>query len=405
MFLSDVSIKRPVFATIINMVLIVFGLFAYAKLGIDQFPNVDFPVVVVQTVYKGADPKTIENKVLDPLEKGLNGVEGLETLTSTAYPNLGQVVLQFKLERNGDRAAQDVRDKLSTLVSRLPAEVDQPTVAKFDIGGAPIFTMTLSSEKTPYAELSRIAKDTVKPALEQVTGVGRVDISGEREREIHVRIDRAQLQAFGLSPQQVMQAIQGQNIDVPSGQLDNDTSLLRIKTQGTLTSADQIGRIVVPLRSGQRIRVGDVAKVEDTIAEEKGFALANGRTSIVLVMYKQSGGNTVAIADGARSKVEDLQKRLPPEVKFEIFQDNSQYIRGSIDSVKFASCYASKRTDARTARATAVANDIGVRVTPSFLVDGHPVQGALPIAEFRKLIETALLVESTRRSGPRGVLR
>lgn len=335
MFLSDVSINRPVFATIMNLVLIVFGLFAYGKLGIDQFPNVDFPVVVVQTVYRGADPKTIEDKVLDPLEKGLNGIEGLDSLTSTAYPNLGQVVLQFKLERNGDRAAQDVRDKLSTLVSQLPEEVDAPTVAKFDVGGAPIFTMTLSSDKMPQAQLSKIASDTVRPALEQVTGVGRVDISGEREREIHVSVSRSQLQAFGLSPQQVMQAIQSQNIDIPSGQLDNDVSLLRIKTQGTLTSAEQIGRIVIPLRGGQKIRISDVAKVEDTIADEQGFATANGRTSIVLVMYKQSGGNTVAIADGAREKVVDLQKRLPADVKFEIFQDNSTYIKGSIDSVKF----------------------------------------------------------------------
>ena len=335
MILSDVSIKRPVFATIINLVLIVFGLFGYGKLGIDQFPNVDFPIVLVQVIYPGADPKTIENKILEPLEKGLNGIEGLESLSATAYPNLGQVVLQFKLERNGDRAAQDVRDKISTLASQLPNEAEPPTVAKFDVGGAPIFTMTLSSETVTSARLSEMAEDIVRPALEQVTGVGRVDLAGQRKREIQVRIDRSKLQSFGLSPLSVQQAINMQNIDIPSGKVDNDRNLMRIKTQGTLASAQAIGQIVIPMPSGQKIRVEDVATVMDTLEDEKGFATANGKSSIVLVLYKQSGGNTVAIADGARLKVADLQKRLPEGVKFEIFQDNSKFIKGSIDSVKF----------------------------------------------------------------------
>ncbi|MCA2959925.1 MAG: efflux RND transporter permease subunit [Silvanigrellales bacterium] len=318
-----------------NLVLVVFGLFAYGKLGIDQFPNVDFPIVVVQTIYPGADPKTIEEKVLEPLEKGLNGIEGLETLSATAYPNLGQVVLQFKLERNGDRAAQDVRDKVSTLASLLPDEAESPTVAKFDVGGAPIFTMTLSSDTVPYAELSTMTEDIVRPALEQVTGVGRVDVAGQREREIQVRLNRARLQSFGLSPSSVSQAIQSQNIDIPSGRVDDSRSLLRIKTQGTLASASEIGQIVIPMPSGQKIRVEDVAAVVDTLEDEVGYSTANGKPAITLVLYKQSGGNTVAIADGARGKVEELKKRLPEGVKFEIFQDNSLYIKGSIDSVKF----------------------------------------------------------------------
>jgi HAE1 family hydrophobic/amphiphilic exporter-1 len=337
MILSDVSIKRPVFATMINLVLIVFGLFSYGKIGIDQFPNVDFPIVTVQTVYKGADPKTIEQKVLDPLEKGLNGLEGLESITSVAYPNLGQIILQFKLERNGDRAAQDARDKVGTLLSQLPAEADTPVVAKFDVGGAPILTMTLSAEESAlsYAELSRLAKDSVKPALEQVAGVGRVDIAGQREREIQVRVLRSRLQSFGLAPINVAQAIASQNIDIPSGRVDNGTELLRISTLGTLRTAAEIGQIMIPMRSGQKIRVEDVAEVKDTLADEEGAAAANGKTAIVLAVYKQSGGNAVAIANGAREKIEDLKTRLPKGVNFQIFQDNSIYIKGSIDSVKF----------------------------------------------------------------------
>ncbi|NBX18047.1 MAG: efflux RND transporter permease subunit [Proteobacteria bacterium] len=335
MLLADVSVKRPVFATMLNVILIVFGLFSYGKLGIDQFPNIDFPVVTVQVTYPGADPKTVEQKILQPLEKGLNGIEGLEALNATAFPNFGQVVLRFKLERNGDKAAQDVRDKMSALASQLPVEALAPVVAKFDIGGAPIITMTLSASELPYAQLSKLAKDKVKPALETVNGVGRVDLAGQREREIHILMSRARLQSFGLSPAQVVQAVQSQNTDVPSGKIENEERLLRIRTEGTLGTAEQVGEIPIPLRTGQKIRVKDIGEVQDTLAEETGYATANGQSTIVMVLYKQSGGNTVAIAETAKEKIRELQKTLPEGVKFEVFQDNSKYIKGSIDSVKF----------------------------------------------------------------------
>lgn len=335
MILADVSIKRPVFATMLNVVLIVFGLFSYKKLGIDQFPNIDFPVVTVQVTYPGADPKTVEQKILQPLEKGLNGIEGLEALNATAFPNFGQVVLRFKLERNGDKAAQDVRDKMATLASQLPSEALAPVVAKLDIGGAPIITMTLSADNLPYAQLSKLAKDKVKPALETVQGVGRIDLAGQREREIQILMSRTRLQAFGLSPAQVVQSVQSQNTDVPSGKLESSESLLRIRTEGTLSSARDVGEIPIPLRNGQKIRVKDIGEVRDTLADETGYASANGRTTIVMVLYKQSGGNTVAIAETAQEKIKDLQKSLPEGVRFEVFQDNSKYIKGSIDSVKF----------------------------------------------------------------------
>ena len=335
MLLSDVSIKRPVFATMLNVVLIVFGLFAYGSLGIDQFPNVDFPVVTVRVVYPGADPKTIEQKILDPLEKGLNGVEGLDTLTSTAYPNVGVIVLAFKLERNGDRAAQDVRDKVSGLLSLLPPEADAPVVAKFDIAGAPIVTLALSSTTVPYEQLSQIAKDRVKPAMEQVSGVGNVALVGQRERQIQVQLNRSALSGFGIGPSNVKQAIQGQVLDVPSGKIENTSSLTRIRTEGTLKSAAEVSKVVIPLRSGQKIRVEDVAAVKDTLEDEEGFATFNGETAIVVALYKQSGGNTVAVAENAYAKIAELKKTLPEGAKLEVVQDNSIYIKGSIESVKF----------------------------------------------------------------------
>lgn len=335
MILSDVSIKRPVFATMINVVLIVFGLFSYGKLGIDQFPNVDFPVVVVSVPYPGADPRSVEQKILEPLEKALNSIEGLETLSSTAFANVAQVVLQFKLERNSAQAAQDVRDKVNLVQGQFPAEAKSPVVAKFDVGGAPILNLTLSSQSVPYGRLSQLAKDLVKPAIEQVPGVGNVELVGQRAREIQVKVSRSKLESFGLSPLQVSQALQSQLIDIPSGKIESKDELLRIRTEGTLGSAADISKIVIPLRSGQKIRVEDVATVEDTLEDETGYATQNGETAIALSVYKQSGGNTVAVADVARAKVLDFKKTLPEGVTLSIAQDNSTYIKGSIDSVKF----------------------------------------------------------------------
>lgn len=336
MMLSDVSIKRPVFATMLNMVLIVFGLFGYSKLGIDQYPNVDFPFVTVQVVYPGADPKSVEQRILEPLEKGLNGLEGLDKLITQAYPNLAQVVLQFKLERNGDKAAQDVRDKMSALVAQLPEDIKQPVIGKFDVGAQPILILGLSSDKSvSFGELSRLGNDVVKPLIEQSTGVGRVDIVGYRPAEVHVRARRADMQGFGLSPAQVMQSIQAQNLDIPSGKVQSASELLRIRTEGTLRDVDEIRKLPITLRTGQKIAVETVADVEETIALEDTYANVNGQDALSMTVYKQSGGNTVSLAEATRATVQSVAKNLPKGVTLQIIQDNSIYIKGSIDSVKF----------------------------------------------------------------------
>lgn len=335
MFLSNVSIARPVFALVLNLALIVFGMMSYRKLGVDQYPNVDFPVVVVQTIYPGADPKSVEEKVLKPLERGLSGLAGLDRLSATAFPNLGQMVLQFKLERNGQEAAQDVRDKVSILQAQFPDEVEAPIISKFDVGSAPILTLSLASNAIPFSELSRLAKDTVKPALEQVPGVGNMEVVGTREREIQILLNRQKLQSFGLSPLQVSQAVQTQAVDIPSGKVENSERLIRIRTESPLTSASDVSGVLISLRSGQKIRVGDVADVVDTLEDEEGFATRNGSTSIVLVIYKQSGGNTVAVANGVREKIQELTTQMPEGVELAVTNDDSIYIKGSLDAVEF----------------------------------------------------------------------
>ncbi len=333
MILSDVSIKRPVFATMLNLVLVVFGLFALPRLAIDQYPDVDFPVVSATVVYPGADPETIEQRVLDPLEKAVNGISGLDTLQSTAYPNIAQLVLKFKLDKKGDVAAQEVRDKIFAVLTQLPDEAETPIIQKFDVGGAPILNISVSSDALSYGELSRYAADVIQPSLERVNGVARIDTAGIREREIHILVDREKLSSFGLTPQDLVTAVQSQSVDIPSGKIKTKENTWAIRVKGKAHGAEEIASLPVQL-NGRSLRVGDIATVQDTIAEEETAAYIGKTPTILLSASKQAGGNTTQIADDLRKAIDKLIPQLPPSLKIEIVTDNSTYIKGSIDAVK-----------------------------------------------------------------------
>jgi HAE1 family hydrophobic/amphiphilic exporter-1 len=333
MILSDVSIKRPVFATMLNLVLVVFGLFALPRLAIDQYPDVDFPVVSATVVYPGADPETIEQRVLDPLEKAVNGISGLDTLQSTAYPNIAQLVLKFKLDKKGDVAAQEVRDKIFAVLTQLPDEAETPIIQKFDVGGAPILNISVSSQALNYAELSRYAADVIQPSLERVNGVARIDTAGIREREIHILVDREKLSSFGLTPQDLMTAVQSQSVDIPSGKIKTKENTWAIRVKGKAHGAEEIANLPVQL-NGRSLRVGDIALVQDTIAEEETAAYIGKTPTILLSASKQAGGNTTQIADDLRKAIDRLKPQLPETLKIDIVTDNSTYIKGSIDAVK-----------------------------------------------------------------------
>ncbi|WP_141734592.1 efflux RND transporter permease subunit [Oligoflexus tunisiensis] len=333
MILSDVSIKRPVFATMLNLVLVVFGLFALPRLAIDQYPDVDFPVVSATVIYPGADPETIEQRVLDPLEKAVNGISGLDTLQSTAYPNLAQLVLKFKLDKKGDVAAQEVRDKIFAVLSELPDEAETPVILKFDVGGAPILNIAVSSDSLSYGELSRYVDDVIQPSLERVNGVARIDTAGVREREVHILVDREKLTSFGLTPQDLMTAVQSQSVDIPSGKLKTKENTWSIRVKGKAAGAGEIANLPVQL-NGRSLRVGDIATVQDTIAEEETAAYIGKTPTILLSASKQAGGNTTQIADDLRKTIDKLKLQLPQAVKVEVVTDNSIYIKGSIDAVK-----------------------------------------------------------------------
>jgi len=333
MILSEVSIKRPVFATMINLVLVVFGLFALPRLAIDLYPNVDFPIVTVSVLYPGADPESVEQRVLEPLEKALNGISQLKSITANGYPNMGMIILQFELEKKSDQAVQEVRDKVFSAVQQLPKEAETPIVQKFDIGGAPILTLSLHGD-LPLAELSQLAKDRVLPQLERVPGVARVVTGGIREKEVRILLNLERLGAFGFTPADVAASIGQQNLDLPSGRLETEFTLRTIRVKGKLARAEEIGRLPIVNTRGLTVQISDVAEVQDTVEEEKNAAFVGSRRTILFNMQKQSEANTTAVAEETKRVVAALAAQLPSTVGLDIVSDNSQFIEGSINSVK-----------------------------------------------------------------------
>lgn len=333
MILSEVSIKRPVFATMLNLVLVVFGLFSLPRLAVDLYPNVDFPVVTVSVLYPGADPESVEQRVLDPLEKALNGISQLKTLTSNGYPNLGQIILQFELEKKSDVAVQEVRDKVFATLQKLPKEAETPIVQKFDIGGAPILTLSFHGDMTVEA-LSQLAKDRILPQLERVPGVAHVNQAGIREKEVHVLLDLDRLASFGLTPADIASSIQQQNMDLPSGKLETELAYRSIRVKGKLAQAEELGQLPILNNRGLHLHILDVAEVRDTLQEEENAAFVGKQRTILFFLQKQSDASTTTVVEEAKKAVAKLALQLPASAGLEIVSDNSRFIKGSIDSVK-----------------------------------------------------------------------
>jgi hydrophobic/amphiphilic exporter-1 (mainly G- bacteria), HAE1 family len=334
MILSDISIKRPVFATILNLLIVVFGLFSLPKLAIEQYPSIDFPVVSVWVTWPGADPASVKDQILEPLERAVNGISGLDKVRSTAYPSAGLVVLQFILERDSDQAAQDVRDKVFGALGELPKEVETPIIQKFEIGGAPIFNVTLSAKKLTIGELSRLAQNEIRPKIQRIEGVASVELAGDRKREMHVLLKEKNLSSFGLTPSDIVRSIRSQSLDIPAGKLKNGASEFGVRVQKKIRNTKDLENMPVFNQTRSHVRVVDVAEVKDTIADEKSAAFIDQEPTILISIFKQSGGNTNAIANGLNATIERMNKEFSNGEKITIVTDNSKHIKGSIEAVE-----------------------------------------------------------------------
>jgi HAE1 family hydrophobic/amphiphilic exporter-1 len=326
-------IRQPVFTAMLVLAVVVFGLFAYPRIGVDQFPNVEFPVVTVTTILPGADPETMERNVSDPLEEGLNTLSGVESLRSVNVESVSQIIVQFSLSRDVDVAAQDVRDRVQATLSKLPTEIRTPVVEKFDIGAAPILTLSLSGP-LPIQELTRLAEDVVKPSLQRQAGVGTIDVVGGQEREIQVVVDPGLLRSYGVAITDVTQALRAQSVDIPGGRTSEPGSERVVKLQGEVRSVDALRNLVIASPAGAPVRIRDVANIIDGPEEARSGAAFNTQRAVALVVRKQSGSNTVQVAESVMGSLGELGALLPSGVKVETVSDNSRFIRNSIHAVQ-----------------------------------------------------------------------
>ena len=331
--LSGVAIRRPVFATMMMLGLIVLGIFGYRRLAIDEFPEVDIPVVSVQTVYPGASSETIEREVTRRMEEAFNPVEGVDRITSITLEGVSQVTVEFELGRDVDAAAQDIRTKIEGIRRDLPEDIDPPIVQKFDPSALPIISLALSSNEIPIAELTSLADEDMRRRLEAVRGVGEVRISGGLEREVRVFLLPSAMQAVGVSVTDVMNALRAQNIEVPAGRVEQGGTERLVRVMGRITDPRQFGDVMVADRDGRTIRLRDVARVEEGTEEERSVAMVNDRRSVAVDVLKVAGSNTVEVADGVKEAISELGNTLPKAATIQVVRDNSVSIKRSVEDV------------------------------------------------------------------------
>jgi HAE1 family hydrophobic/amphiphilic exporter-1 len=333
MKLAEVSIKRPVFTTMMMMAIVVFGVVMYSRLSVDLFPKVDFPIVTVTVVYPGADPETMETKVADVIEEAVNSLSGIDQLRSTSLESVAQVFVQFNLDVDLDVAAQDVRDRVASIQRDLPAGAEPPVVEKLDLGAAPIMQLAVSGTADELT-LAKYTEDVLKPGLERINGVGQIELIGSREREAHVWIDPDRLRTYGLTVPEVVQALRMQSIDLPGGRVTRGGEELVVRTNAQASTVEELENVVIATLNGAIIRVRDVAEVEDSLEERRSVAQVNGRNAIAVEIQKLSDANTVVVADAVRKELPRLEKLAPPGTKVEVLVDNSTNIRASIETVE-----------------------------------------------------------------------
>jgi HAE1 family hydrophobic/amphiphilic exporter-1 len=331
--LSGTSIRRPVFITMVMIGLVVLGLFGYRRLPIDQFPDVDIPIVSVQTVYPGASSETIEREVTRRMEEAFNPVAGVDRITSISLEGVSQIIVEFDLGRDVDVASQDIRAKIEGIRRELPTDIESPVVQKFDPSAQPIVSLALSSNTQPIDRLTVLADETIRRRLESARGVGEVRIAGGLEREIRINLIPTRLQALGVTVPEVMGALSRQNMEVPAGRVESGAREQLVRVTGRITDPRQFEDVVIATRGGQPVRVRDVAQVETGTEEERSVALVNDRRAVSMDILKVSGANTVEVADAVKAEIAKIQKTLPAGTELTVVRDNSVEIKQSVSDV------------------------------------------------------------------------
>ncbi|MDO9252953.1 MAG: efflux RND transporter permease subunit [Hydrogenophaga sp.] len=339
MWFTQISLRNPVFATMVMVAFVVLGLFSFQRLKVDQFPNIDFPVVVITTEYPGASPGIVESEVTKKVEEAVNAIAGVNTLTSRSYEGQSVVIIEFQLHIDGRKAAEDVREKIAILRPTFRDDVKEPRVLRFDPAARSIWSVAVIPEsvngKAPSAvELTTWAEQTLKKRMENVRGVGSVTLVGGTRRAVNIDLDPAAMEALGITAEQITTAVRNQNQDLPVGTLKTTERDRVVQVLSRLKNPKDFEDIIVARRGGSAVRLAQVARVTDATEEVESLALYNGQRTLLMQVQKAQDENTIAVTDGLKATITSLQAELPPGVRLEPIADGSRPIRVSVDNVR-----------------------------------------------------------------------
>jgi HAE1 family hydrophobic/amphiphilic exporter-1 len=332
-WLAALCVKRPVFATVLILSLTVIGAFSFTRLGVDRFPKIDFPTVLVTTVQPGAAPEQIETEITDKIEEGVNTISGIDELRSISSEGISQVAISFLLEKDTDVAAQEVRDKVNGVLPQLPKTIQQPRVDKMDPDAAPVLSLALSAAR-PVRDITEYADKVLRRQLESVNGVGQVLILGGRQRQVNIGLDADRLRAYNVTVTDVSRALQAQNVEIPGGRVDQGPQSLTLRTRGRVQSVAAFNDIIVRETNGHPVRIADVAAVEDGQADADTIANVDGASTVLLQIRRQSGTNTVEVVDAVLERLSELGGSLPAGYNVRVVRDLSEFIKASIHNVE-----------------------------------------------------------------------
>ena len=333
MKLADVSIRRPVFAFMMSLAIITIGAFSYKDLGVDLMPKTDSPTVNVNVGLPGASAEEIESQLTKPIEAAVNSIAGIDELRTTSNQGNSNTTITFNLEKNIDVAVQDVRDKIGQIVGKFPNNASQPQIQKQDPDAGAILTLAMSGDRDPK-ELTDIVDNKIKQVLETINGVAEVQFSGDRRRQIQLLLNGDRLNAYGITVDQVRQAVQRQNVEIPGGTFTTGPSNIALRTMGRLDNVSDFNRIILSQRNGSVVTFGDVGRVDDTIEEVRSIARVDGVNSVSLGIRKQTGTNTIQIVDDVMKRLDVIKQTLPADIKILVRRDQSIFIRRSIEDIQ-----------------------------------------------------------------------
>src|SRR6516164_7009209 len=332
--LAEICVRRPVFATMIVLALTVVGMFSYFGLNVDLLPKVDLPTVSISVSNPGAAAEDVETEITKRIEDAVNTISGIEDLRSTSVEGLSRVTVSFELEKNGDVAAQEIRDKVALTIPDLPETAKAPVIQKIDLDAAPILQVAISSASRPLRDVTEIADKQIKQKLENIQGVGEVQLGGGLKREIRVWVDPERMRAYNLSVADVANALRNQDVELPAGSVTQGARELTVRTLGRVLDAEQFNEIAIVARGAYVVKLRDIGHAEDSTEEPVTAARLDAQPSVTLTVLKQSGTNTVATSDSVKERLEEMKKTLPKDISLRIVNDQSVFIKADVAAIR-----------------------------------------------------------------------